>query len=66
MTRLTYEWTGTDGTTKIFNTYPEVVEWKEQHGGSFKQLSNYKPSQDVEYCREGAAGAAQRWKNYKF
>jgi hypothetical protein len=65
MTTISYEWTGSDGETKIFKTYPEVLEWKQEHGGSYRQLENFEPSQDTEHCIKGAAKVT-RWKNYKF
>lgn len=66
MTTLSYEWVGTDGEKKVFKTYPEAVEWKQAHGGEFKMLTDYTPSQSVEHCIEGAAYASARWHNYKY
>lgn len=66
MTTLSYEWTGADGEKKIFKTFPEASEWKKEHGGEFKQLTDFTPSESEEYCMRGAAYASVRWHNYKF
>lgn len=65
MTTLSYEWTGNDGSKKMFNTFPEATEWKQANGGTVKQITNFTPSKEVEHCIMGAATAG-RWKNYKF
>ena len=46
MTKLNYVWTnGMD--SKIFTTYPEVVEYQRVHGGRFR--ANYIEGKDVDY-----------------
>lgn len=66
MTYLSFKWTGPDGEEKIFKTYPQARDWKEEHGGTIKQLEEFVPTQEEAYFREGAATANKRWKNYKF
>lgn len=66
MTYLSFECTSTDGEKKVFKTYPEAAEWRAVHGGTIKQLEDFVPSEEEEYCRVGAASANKRWKNYKF
>ena len=46
MTNLKYVWTnGTD--SQIFTTYPEVVDYKRIHGGSFRAI--YIEGKDIDY-----------------
>lgn len=46
MTNLKHVWTnGMD--SKIFTTYPEVVDYKRVHGGSFRAI--YVENKDIDY-----------------
>ena len=67
MTAIRYEWFNKEtGEVRNTNSWVQVQEWIETEGGTFTKIEDERASQDEGYCMPGAAGANQRWKNYKY
>lgn len=66
MTEVSYRYTAENGQQKVTKSFPEVSEWVKNRGGSYKIEYNYIETGSIAYCMPGAAGATDRWKNYKF